>query len=141
MSFVRFVSPRQTIRSCSSLIKPKNMSLLSTSNQSSSNTNPTPGPVEKSIHNKLTILLLPLSIKVSNDSWQHRHHSAMREQGSTNGETHFSIQVVSNAFEKKTTMQRHRMIYAALSDEFAQGLHALSLKTQTQAEAERAQAS
>ncbi|PPQ62941.1 hypothetical protein CVT24_006181 [Panaeolus cyanescens] len=130
------------------------------------------GPVETSIREKsvpflshhiiqLTTLLLPLSINVSNDSWQHRHHSAMRAQGSTNGETRmtvscflrntrlkngcidtdFSIQIVSNAFEKKTTIQRHRMIHAALADEFAQGLHALSLKTQTQAEAERAQTS
>jgi stress-induced morphogen len=32
-------------------------------------------------------------------------------------------------------MQRHRMIYAALSEEFAEGLHALSLKTKTDAEA------
>lgn len=31
-------------------------------------------------------------------------------------------------------MQRHRMIYSALSDEFSQGLHALSLDTKTEAE-------
>lgn len=69
----------------------------------------------------------------------------------------FSIQVVSNAFENKvgfflfsflrpsinrhsqTTMQRHRMIYSALSEEFAQGLHALSLKTKTEKEIESVQ--
>jgi len=34
----------------------------------------------------------------------------------------------------QTTMQRHRMIYSALADDFAQGLHALSLKTKTEAE-------
>lgn len=28
-------------------------------------------------------------------------------------------------------MQRHRMIYSALSEELSQGLHALSLKTKT----------
>lgn len=113
---------------------------------------------------------------ITNDSWQHRHHNAMREVGGGNGETRrfksriltgyarclnysraspdFSVQVVSNAFEKKvmlrffhgfcfcsshtspqSTMQRHRMIYSALSEEFAQGLHALSLKTKTEAEA------
>ena len=33
-------------------------------------------------------------------------------------------------------MQRHRMIYSALSKEFAQGLHALSLKTKTERELE-----
>ena len=37
----------------------------------------------------------------------------------------------------KTTVQRHRMIYAALSDELAAGLHALSLTTKTPAEVEK----
>ena len=37
----------------------------------------------------------------------------------------------------QTTMQRHRMIYAALTDEFAQGLHALSLKTKTEEELQK----
>ncbi|KAH9485188.1 SufE-like protein 1, chloroplastic/mitochondrial [Psilocybe cubensis] len=95
-----------------------------------------PGPVEISIREKvimLTALLQPASITITNDSWQHRHHSAMRDQ-ENNGETHFSVQVVSDAFEKKTTMQRHRIVYSALSDEFARGLHALSLKTKTVAE-------
>jgi BolA-like protein 1 len=32
-------------------------------------------------------------------------------------------------------MQRHRMVYAALAEELSQGLHALSMKTQTPAEA------
>jgi stress-induced morphogen len=32
---------------------------------------------------------------------------------------------------EQSTMQRHRMVYRALSDELAQGLHALSLKTKT----------
>jgi len=99
-----------------------------------------PGPLEKSIRDKLTTLLQPTSMVVTNDSWQHRHHSAMREVGGGNGETHFSVQVVSDAFEKKSTMQRHRMIYSALSEEFAQGLHALSLKTKTEAEAAAAAA-
>jgi len=35
------------------------------------------------------------------------------------------------------TMQRHRMVYAALAEEFAQGLHALSLQTKTEVEAQR----
>ncbi|KAF9524000.1 bola-like protein-domain-containing protein [Crepidotus variabilis] len=97
----------------------------------------TPGPVEQSILAKLTQLLQPTSIRVTNDSWQHRHHAAMREQGGSNSETHFSVNVISNAFDSKTTMQRHRMIYGALSDEFANGLHALSLKTKTEAEAQK----
>ncbi|KAF9512434.1 hypothetical protein BS47DRAFT_1297702, partial [Hydnum rufescens UP504] len=71
------------------------------------------------------------------DSWRHSHHSAMKDSGGGNGETHFSLQVVSEAFAGKTTMQRHRMIYAALSDELAAGLHALSLTTKTPGEVEK----
>ena len=36
---------------------------------------------------KLTTLLQPASLSITNDSWQHRHHTAMREQGGGNGET------------------------------------------------------
>jgi len=97
------------------------------------------GPLEDTIRKKLTALLKPASLFITNDSEQHRHHTAMREKGGGNGETHFSVEVVSNAFENKTTMQRHRMIYSALSEEFAQGLHALSLKTKTEREIEAAQ--
>ncbi|KAF9469889.1 bola-like protein-domain-containing protein [Collybia nuda] len=93
-----------------------------------------PGLLETSMREKLVSLLQPTSLAISNDSWQHRHHAPMREQGGGNGETHFSIQVVSNVFKGKNTMQRHRMIYNALSEEFNQGLHALSLHAKTEEE-------
>ncbi|KAI0745735.1 bola-like protein [Earliella scabrosa] len=96
------------------------------------------GPVEDSIRNKLTELLRPSQLEITNDSWQHRHHAPMRAAGGGSGETHFTVHVVSDQFQGKSTMQRHRMIYAALSDEFAEGLHALSLKTKTPAEVQPA---
>ncbi|KAF8628860.1 hypothetical protein AX15_003653 [Amanita polypyramis BW_CC] len=96
-----------------------------------------PGPVELSIRQKLASLLQPSSINIRNDSWQHRHHAPMRAQGGGSGESHFSIHVASEAFKGKTTLERHRMIYAALSEEFSQGLHALSLKTRTIDEVEQ----
>ncbi|OCH95174.1 bola-like protein [Obba rivulosa] len=99
------------------------------------------GTVETSIRDKLTALLQPAELNITNDSWKHRHHVAMKAQDGGNGESHFSIQVVSEAFKGKTTMQRHRMIYAALSDELAQGLHALSLKTKTPEEQQKDTAS
>ncbi|EUC54816.1 BolA domain protein [Rhizoctonia solani AG-3 Rhs1AP] len=96
-----------------------------------SNSSTTDGPVFQAIQEKLTKLLNPASMEITNDSWQHRHHTAMRESGGGNGETHFTVRVVSDSFIGKTTMQRHRMIYSALSEELAQGLHALSLQTKT----------
>ncbi|KAJ7496020.1 bola-like protein-domain-containing protein [Mycena galericulata] len=96
---------------------------------------PAAGPLENAIREKLTAQFSPTLLKISNDSWQHRHHAAMRAQGSDGtGETHFSISMVSACFRSKTTMQRHRLIYAALREELEGGLHALSLQTKTEEE-------
>ncbi|KAJ7497543.1 bola-like protein-domain-containing protein [Mycena latifolia] len=97
------------------------------------------GPIESAIRDKLTSQFSPSRLDISNDSAQHRHHSAMRAQGGGNGETHFSVKIVSAAFESKTTMQRHRLIYAALRDELDGGLHALSLQTRTEEELQEVQ--
>ncbi|KAI9509722.1 bola-like protein [Russula earlei] len=101
---------------------------------------PVDGPIEGAIRSKLTSLLRPSTLTITNDSWQHRHHTAMRSQNGGNGESHFSIQVVSEVFVDKTTMERHRMIYTALAEELKNGLHALSLNTKTQAEILKAEA-
>ncbi|KAF9972186.1 hypothetical protein BGZ73_004725 [Actinomortierella ambigua] len=87
------------------------------------------GPVATSIRSTLTEVLKPEAIEIINDSAKHAHHSAMR--GVTSKETHFRVNVISEAFQGKSTMQRHRMIYAALKKEFDEGLHALSLNTKT----------
>lgn len=54
------------------------------------------------------------------------------------GEAHFSALVVSRAFEGKTPIERHRMIYAIFQKEMAdQTIHALGLRTATPSEWER----
>ena len=50
-------------------------------------------------------------------------------------ETHFNVEVVSEAFSGKLPVARHRMVYALLDEEIKDGVHALSLKTKTPAEA------
>ncbi|KAE9411235.1 bola-like protein, partial [Gymnopus androsaceus JB14] len=95
-----------------------------------------PGPVETAIRSKLVSSFQPTTLVISNDSYLHRNHAPMRAQGGGSGETHFSLEIVSDKFEGKTTMQRHRLIYSTLSEELNQGLHSLSLKTRTKHEAE-----
>ncbi|KAF9194529.1 hypothetical protein BGZ51_009092 [Haplosporangium sp. Z 767] len=95
------------------------------------------GPVTASIRSTLTEILKPESLEIINDSSKHAHHSAMR--GVTSKETHFRVNVVSEAFAGKTTMQRHRLIYGALKKDFDAGLHALSLNTKTPEEVAKAQ--
>ncbi|KAF9428574.1 hypothetical protein BGZ94_001877 [Podila epigama] len=95
------------------------------------------GPVTASIRNTLTELLTPEKLEIINDSSKHAHHSAMR--GVSSKETHFRVNIVSEAFAGKSTMQRHRMIYSALKNDFDAGLHALSLNTKTPAEIAKAE--
>ncbi|KAF9792486.1 bola-like protein, partial [Thelephora terrestris] len=80
---------------------------------------------------KLTRFFQPSGLVITNDSFQHRHHAAMRNNDAANGETHFSVQIVSEVFKGRSTLQRHRMVNTALADEFKCGLHALSLTTKT----------
>jgi stress-induced morphogen len=42
---------------------------------------------------------------------------------------HYEMVVVSAAFAGKTTLERHRLVYAALKDVLGGALHALALKT------------
>ncbi|MDA1106928.1 MAG: BolA/IbaG family iron-sulfur metabolism protein [Proteobacteria bacterium] len=45
--------------------------------------------------------------------------------------THFEAVVISAAFQGKTTLQQHRMVYATLGDNMQSAIHALSLRTST----------
>ena len=42
---------------------------------------------------------------------------------------HGRVEITSPAFEGKTRIQCHRMVYEALDDELKNGVHALSLRT------------
>jgi acid stress-induced BolA-like protein IbaG/YrbA len=48
--------------------------------------------------------------------------------------THFEALVVSAAFEGKRTLERQRMVYAALGDRMREEIHALSMQTRTPTE-------
>ncbi|KAF8894993.1 bola protein [Gymnopilus junonius] len=56
-------------------------------------------------------------------------HLEIEDQSSGCGES-YAIVLVSDAFEKKTTLQRHRMVNELLKDQIAQ-MHAFSQKTYT----------
>lgn len=67
--------------------------------------------------------LAPTILQIEDDSAKHAGHSGARE----GGETHYSVMVVSEKFTGLNRVARHRLVNAALGDEFAAGLHALSL--------------
>ena len=90
--------------------------------------------VADSIKQKLTAAFAPSELVVEDESARHEGHAGHRE----GGETHFDVHIVSDAFTGLSRVERQRRIYAALDAEFRAGLHALSLKAQTPAEAVRA---
>jgi acid stress-induced BolA-like protein IbaG/YrbA len=50
---------------------------------------------------------------------------------------HFEAVIVSAAFQGRSRVQRHQMVYAALGDRMREEIHALSMKTLTAEEWQR----
>jgi BolA protein len=73
----------------------------------------------------------PAEIDVQDDSHQHAGHAGARP----GGQTHYTVRVVTPAFEGMSRVARSRAVHAALEPEFGTGLHALSLRLLTPAEA------
>ncbi|PPQ80460.1 hypothetical protein CVT26_003928 [Gymnopilus dilepis] len=65
-------------------------------------------------------------------------HLEIEDQSSGCGDN-YAIVLVSEVFEKKTTLQRHRMVNELLKDQIAQ-MHAFSQKTYTPKQWEELQA-
>ncbi len=82
--------------------------------------------VEQQIYEKLNVAFSPVHLEVINES--NNHHVP------PNSETHFKVVVASDSFEGLRLIARHRSVNEALSEEFANGLHALSMHTYTAAE-------
>ncbi len=77
------------------------------------------------IRNSLTQALHPILLTINDDSHLHVGHSGAQGGG------HFSIQITSLAFEGKTSVQRHQMIYEALGDLMKTDIHAISIMART----------
>ena len=83
---------------------------------------------------KLTAALAPSLLVIQDDSHRHAGHSgAMRMDGSQ-GETHFSIRIVSAQFAGLSRVERQRRVYDILSDELSDQVHALSVTALSPAE-------
>jgi BolA family transcriptional regulator, general stress-responsive regulator len=83
------------------------------------------------IEARLTQGLAPVALDVVDESDMHTGHAGARE----GGQTHYRVYIVAEGFVGKSKVQRHRMVYALLKDEFADGVHALALQTLAPGEA------
>ncbi|RMG94344.1 MAG: BolA family transcriptional regulator [Deltaproteobacteria bacterium] len=69
---------------------------------------------------RLTAALAPEHLEVEDESHMHA--------AGAGAETHYRVVVVGAVFSGKGLVERHRMVQAALAEEFAGGLHALSIQ-------------
>jgi BolA protein len=83
------------------------------------------------LRSKLEAALSPLSLDIEDESAKHAGHAGARE----GGETHYRIRIVSQSFAGLSRVQRQRKVYAAVAEELAERVHALSLVTLTPDEA------
>jgi BolA protein len=75
------------------------------------------------ITQKLTEAFAPARLEVIDESHQHVGHAGHRP----GGETHYRVYIVSDAFQGKSRLERHRMINETLSSELKGGVHALAI--------------
>eukprot|EP01012_Entosiphon_sulcatum_P031361 TRINITY_DN3945_c0_g1_i2.p2 TRINITY_DN3945_c0_g1~~TRINITY_DN3945_c0_g1_i2.p2 ORF type:complete len:115 (+),score=19.90 TRINITY_DN3945_c0_g1_i2:37-381(+) len=92
------------------------------------------GPVFSRISDKVTTALNPKHLELVDDSHKHRGHAATRDPRYASGESHFNLLVVSEAFEGKSLIQRHRLVNSVLAEELSGPVHALQLTTRTPTE-------
>ena len=81
------------------------------------------------IRKKLETNFNPMELLIKDQSHLHTGHV-----GAKGGGGHFSITIVSEAFEGKDRIQRHRMVYDVLNQMLATQIHALNIKALTPAE-------
>src|SRR5690242_10345749 len=79
--------------------------------------------VRSRIEEKLTEAFRPDSLQVIDESHLHKGHAGARPEG----ETHFRVNVVSQAFAGKSRVERHRMVNQILAEELAGPVHALAV--------------
>jgi BolA protein len=84
------------------------------------------GITAEALRQRLEELLSPTQLEVLDESAAHAGHAGA--DGTGYG-THFRVRIASPLFEGKPRLARHRLVYDALRDFVAQGLHALAIET------------
>ena len=74
------------------------------------------------IRSRLQTAFEPEELDVVDDSHRHAGHVGARD-----GRGHFQVRIVSSRFTGKRTVERHRMVYAALGSLMQTDIHALGL--------------
>ena len=79
--------------------------------------------VADTIREKLTREFSPVALKVIDESHLHAGHAGARPEG----ETHFRVQIIAEAFAGEARVDRQRAINRVLAEELAGPVHALGI--------------
>ena len=79
------------------------------------------GDLDAALRQRLAVFQ-PLELELIDDSALHAGHVGARAGG-----RHYRLRLVSAAFAGKSTVARHRLIYAALGELMRSRIHALSI--------------
>ena len=78
--------------------------------------------VEK-IRTRLTEAFSPTTLDIIDESHKHKGHAGARD-----GRGHFRVTIVSSRFAGRTSIERHRMVFHALSELMKTDIHALNIR-------------
>lgn len=83
--------------------------------------------IARAIRERLDAALHPTRMELVDESARHAGHAGARPQG----ETHFRLMIVAEAFAGASRIARQRMVFDALGDLMQTDIHALSITART----------
>ena len=84
---------------------------------------------QQQIKRCLEEIFQPTELLLKDQSHLHAGH-----EGAKDGRGHFDVVIVSSAFDGKSRLERHRMVYDALGTMVQSDIHALRIKAHTPSE-------
>jgi BolA family transcriptional regulator, general stress-responsive regulator len=82
------------------------------------------GPVGRTLEEKLKNAFSPSSLSVIDESHQHAGHAGAHAQG----ESHFRVKIMAEAFRGVSRVGQHRLVNEVLADELKSRVHALAIE-------------
>ena len=81
------------------------------------------------LRERLQTALRPTALEIEDQSLLHAGHPGARE-----GKGHFRVKIVSESFADLRPLQRHKLVYDAVTDLMESDVHALSIEALTPSE-------
>ena len=81
------------------------------------------GPIGLQMEQKLQERFSPIELNLVDESFRHAGHSGAH----ADGESHFKVKIVAEAFAGLSLLQCHRLVNETLAEELKERVHAFSI--------------